>query len=131
MAAHLSERLRSRLGVLAPAFARVAVLAAVAIAVGFAFGAKAGLWVAVVLIGAALLDCGLCAALVANQTLVTAVDPSSRSRSNTVFAMHLWGGNAMGAFVASVAFTRSGWLAVCVIGFVAAGGALVAQLRAR
>lgn len=109
----------------------VVIAGASLVMIAFGLFGLAGLWVAAVFVGAALLDCGLRAALVANQTLVTAVDPSSRSRSNTVFAMHLWGGNAMGAFVASVAFTRSGWLAVCVIGFVAAGGALVAQLRAR
>jgi len=44
----MSERSRSRLAVLAPAFARVGVLLAAAAIVGFVFGMKAGLWVAVV-----------------------------------------------------------------------------------
>jgi predicted MFS family arabinose efflux permease len=51
-------------------------------------------WVAAIVAVAILLDCGLRAAMVANQTLVTSVDPKARSRLNTVFASHVWGGNA-------------------------------------
>ena len=76
-----------------------------------------------VVMGAALLDCGLRAAMVANQTVVTGVDPTARSRLNTVFQAHLWGGNAAGAILASTVLTHGGWLAVCAISF---GAALLA-----
>jgi predicted MFS family arabinose efflux permease len=73
-----------------------------------------------VVAGAALLDCGLRAAMVANQTLVTGVDPRARSRLNTVFQSHMWGGNAAGAALASAVLTHAGWLAVCGISLCAA-----------
>jgi len=89
-----------------------------------AFGATT---IVAVIAGAALLDCGLRAAMVANQTLVTSVDPQARSRLNTLFQAHMWGGNAVGAVIASTALTRAGWLAVCAIAFGAATLAVVVQ----
>ncbi len=93
----------------------------------FAFGLW---WPAALAVGAALLDCGLRAAMVSNQTVVNSLAPDARSRSNTVFGLAVWSGNALGAFVASTALARSGWLAVCAISAVSAAGALVVQLLA-
>lgn len=84
--------------------------------------------IAAVLVGAALLDCGLRAAMVANQTLVTSVDPQARSRLNTLFQAHMWGGNAVGAVLASTALTHAGWWSVCAI---ALGGAMLAMIVQR
>ena len=56
--------------------------------------------------------------------------PDARSRFNTIFAAHVWGGNATGALLATVALAHAGWLAVCAIGFVAASCGLVLQRRA-
>jgi predicted MFS family arabinose efflux permease len=89
-----------------------------------AFGVKT---IVAVIAGAALLDCGLRAAMVATQTLVTSVDPQARRRLNTLFQAHMWGGNAVGAVVASVALTRAGWWAVCAIAVAAAALALLLQ----
>ena len=94
----------------------------------FAF---APLWVGAVIAGAVLLDCGLRSALVANQTLITSVAPEARSRFNTVFGAHIWGGNAFGAFLASTALAHSGWLAVCAIAMSASCVALLVQWRSR
>ena len=80
-------------------------------------------WIGAVIVGAAVMDCGLRGAIVANQTLVAGVDAEARNRSNTIFGAHNWGGNTMGAFLASMALAYSGWITVCVIFF---GGALVA-----
>lgn len=68
-----------------------------------------------VVAGAILLDCGLRTAMVANQTLVNVSVPDSRARANTIFGMHVWCGNAVGALLASTAFALHGWLAVCAI----------------
>ena len=95
----------------------------------FAVFALGQWWVAALALGAALLDCGLRAAMVANQTLVTSADATARSRFNTVFAAHIWGGNALGAFLATTALTRVGWLAVCVLAFASATLALLMQWR--
>jgi predicted MFS family arabinose efflux permease len=93
----------------------------------FAVFALGQWWVAALALGAALLDCGLRAAMVANQTLVTSVDATARSRFNTVFAAHIWGGNALGAVLATTALTRAGWLAVCALAFASATLALLLQ----
>lgn len=93
--------------------------------------ALASLSVAAVIVGAVLLDSGLRSALVANQTLITSVAPDARSRFNTVFAAHIWGGNATGAFLASTALAHHGWLAVCAIAVSASSLALFLHWRTR
>lgn len=87
-------------------------------------------WVPAIALGAVLLDCGLRAAMVPNQTLVNTLAPDARSRSNTVFGISVWSGNAAGAFVASSALAHGGWLAVCAIAALSASAALVVQLHA-
>lgn len=94
----------------------------------FAF---APLWVGAVIAGAMLLDSGLRSAMVANQTRITAVAPDARSRFNTVFGAHIWGGNAVGAFLASTALAHWGWTAVCAIAVSASCLALLLQWRTR
>ena len=94
----------------------------------FAFAPVA---ISAVVAGAILLDCGLRSAMVANQTLVNSVVPDARSRFNTVFGSHVWGGNAAGAFLASTALAHLGWLAVCAIAASASFLALGLQWRAR
>jgi predicted MFS family arabinose efflux permease len=86
--------------------------------------------IAIVVIGAMLLDCGLRAAMVANQTLVNAAVPESRARANTLFGAHVWAGNACGAFLASTAYAQFGWVAVCAICVAASGLALVIHRNA-
>ncbi len=88
------------------------------------------LTIVALVVGAILMDCGLRAALVANQALVTGADPDTRSRANSLLAAHVWGGNALGAFAASSAFAAFGWLGVSAVGAVAALGALALQARA-
>ncbi len=85
-------------------------------------------WPAALAVGAAILDCGLRATLVANQTTVNSLAPDARSRSNTVFGISVWSGNALGAFIASLALAQAGWLAVCAISALAAASALAVQL---
>ncbi len=96
--------------------------------VTFGFGVVT---VVAVVLGAVLLDCGLRAAMVANQALVTGADPDARSRSNTVFVVHVWGGNTAGAFVATLAWAYAGWPGVCASGLLASLGALAVYLRGR
>lgn len=97
---------------------------AVMIAAWLVFGFAATSIVFVVL-GAILLDCGLRTSMVANQTLVNAAAPDSRARANTIFGMHVWCGNAVGAYLTSIAFAWYGWLAVCAIAMTASVLALL------
>jgi predicted MFS family arabinose efflux permease len=88
-----------------------------------------GVWsVAAVVIGAFLLDSGLRAAMVANQTLINSAAPDSRARANTLFGFHAWGGNAVGAFLTSWTFAHFGWLAVCGVAMTAMVFALLIHL---
>lgn len=91
---------------------------AVMISAWLVFG-FAGASIAFVVLGAILLDCGLRTSMVANQTLVNAAAPDSRARANTIFGMHVWCGNAVGAYLTSIAFAWYGWLAVCAIAMTA------------
>ena len=93
-----------------------------------AFG-FAALSLGAVIAGAMLMDFGLRAAMVANQTLVNTAVPEARSRGNTIFGGFVWSGNAAGAFLASMALAHFGWPAVCAIALTASGAALAVQLR--
>jgi predicted MFS family arabinose efflux permease len=89
-----------------------------------------GVWTIVaIVVGAMLLDIGLRAAMVANQTLINSAVPDARSRSNTVFALHVWSGNAIGAYLTSWAFATYGWHAVCGVAMTATVIALFVHLR--
>ena len=93
------------------------------IAMGFGAWAIAG-----VVVGAILLDCGLRVAMVANQTLINTAVPDSRARANTLFGVHVWTGNAVGAYLTSWAFAEFGWLAVCGVTIAATVAALLIHL---
>jgi predicted MFS family arabinose efflux permease len=84
-------------------------------------------WLLAVVLGAMLLDFGLRAAMVANQTLVNSIQPDARSRFNTIFGLAVWSGNATGAALASLAFREWGWSAVCALSLSASVIALLLQ----
>ena len=125
LVARPAGRWTDRVGVKPVVLAGIVSMLAAWIAMGF------GAWtIAAVVIGAMLLDCGLRAAMVANQTLINSVVPDSRARSNTLFGVHVWTGNAVGAFLTSWAFAQAGWLAVCGVAMAATALALLIHLRA-
>ncbi|HYH43044.1 MAG TPA: MFS transporter [Burkholderiales bacterium] len=103
----------------------VGICSMIAAWVAMAFGDWS---IVAIVIGAALLDIGLRAAMVANQTLINSAVPDSRGRSNTVFALHVWTGNSVGAFLASWSFANYGWLAVCGVAMTAIVIALLLHL---
>jgi predicted MFS family arabinose efflux permease len=89
-----------------------------------------GVWtIAAIVVGAMLLDIGLRAAMVANQTLINSAVPDSRSRTNTLFGLHVWTGNAVGAFLMSWTFATYGWIAVCGVALTASILALLMHLH--
>jgi MFS family permease len=108
------------------------VIAAVCLVIA-AYFAYALVWwsVAAIVAAAALLDSGIRSAAVANQTLITNLDPAARSRSNTVFTAHTFGGYSVGAFTATLAWVHAGWPGVCLAGLSFAVIALGVQLRGR
>ncbi len=107
-------RWMDRAGFMPVVLAGVYAMLAAWITMGF------GVWsIVAVVIGAILLDCGLRTAMVANQTMVNTEVPDSRSRANTLFGLHVWSGNAVGAFLMSWMFAQFGWLAVCGVALTA------------
>ena len=123
LVARPAGRWTDRSGVMPVVLASICSMLAAWIAMG------AGLWfLAAAVLGAILLDCGLRAAMVANQTLVNSAVPESRARGNTLFGLHVWSGNAVGAGLASWAFAHSGWLAVCGVAMTATILALLVHL---
>ena len=83
----------------------------------------------IIILGAVLLDFGLRGAMVANQTLINTIAPDARSRASTVFGAHVWGGNAIGAFLVSTALAFSGWGLACSLALASAACALLLQLK--
>jgi MFS family permease len=123
LVARPAGRWTDRAGVMPVVLAGILSMLAAWIAMGF------GVWsIAAVVVGAVLLDCGLRAAMVANQTLVNSAVPDSRARANTLFGLHVWSGNAVGAFLMSWTFAHFGWLAVCGVAMAAIAIALLIHL---
>jgi predicted MFS family arabinose efflux permease len=91
------------------------------------FGLFQSSWVAIVA-GILLMDIGVQAAMISNQSRVYALDASAPSRLNTVYMTTMFVGGAVGAVVGSQAFARFGWTGVCVMGVVCAACALAVEL---
>lgn len=80
--------------------------------------------IVVVLVAVVLLDVGVQATNVLNQTRLFAIDPAARSRLNTAFVTGNFIGGAIGSALASVLWNVGGWTAVTVGGAVLVGFAL-------
>lgn len=77
-----------------------------------------GVWSSLIMlvIGVIILDFGIQSALVSNQHIVYALDQNARSRLNTVFMTAMFLGGAAGAALASIAWSKAGWMGVCILG---------------
>ena len=75
--------------------------------------------------GVIVLDIGVQAALVANQTRAFAVDPSAQGRINSLYMTATFIGGAVGVAVSGWLMQRFGWTGVAVFG---AGLGLLAGL---
>jgi predicted MFS family arabinose efflux permease len=87
--------------------------------------------VAGLIVGLVLLDLGVQAAQVANQSIIYALQPDARGRLNTVFMTGMFAGGALGSGLAGLGWTLAGWPAVCAVGLAMAAGSLAMHLRGR
>ena len=71
------------------------------------------LHIAALAFGVVLLDAGAQIAQLGNQTRIFGLQPSARSRLNTVYMTMYFGGAAVGSALATVAWTHWGWNGVC------------------
>ncbi len=98
----------------APARLNVAALltAALAFAV-FLFGARSLVAIGV---GVVLLDLGVQANLLTNQTVIYGLNAELRSRLNAVYMVIYFAGGALGTVASAAAWSYRGWPAVCITG---------------
>lgn len=75
-------------------------------------------------IGVVVLDVGVQAGQIANQSRIYGLKPEARSRINTIYMTAYFLGGALGSAAATVVWAHFGWLGVCVagIGFAAIAG---------
>ncbi|MET4076005.1 MFS transporter [Hymenobacter sp. UYCo722] len=82
--------------------------------------------------GVILLDVGVQAAHISNQTTVFSLVPEARSRLNTVYMTGYFTGGSLGSVAGGVAWTHFGWTGVCVLGAGLSGAAyLVSRFYGR
>lgn len=75
-----------------------------------------------------LLDLGMQVSHVTSMSSILAIDPTSRSRLNTVYMVTRFAGGALGTLAGGVAWAQGGWPAVCLVGALMALLALAINL---
>lgn len=126
LVAPLAGRMADRRG---PSFL---VMAGAATA-GIAF-VPMGLWpdsLTALVAGVLVMDVGLQACMISNQTRVYALDAAARSRINTVYMTIMFVGGALGSFLGAWAWAHWGWAGVCVLGGVLGIAAAAIEAAAR
>jgi len=70
------------------------------------------------IIGVILLDMGVQATHISNQSIIFALIPEARNRINTVYMVSYFIGGALGTFFASLVWKKYEWNGVCAIGVI-------------
>lgn len=109
----------------------VVSLCIVLVAVSFVIFALSGSSLVGLVIGVIVLDVGVQAAQISNQSRIYALKPEARSRVNTVYMVVYFIGGAVGSAVASLAWHAFGWVGVCIAGLAATGLAGLSHSRSR
>ncbi|WP_186231530.1 MFS transporter [Burkholderia gladioli] len=86
------------------------------VAISFAIFAVSARSLAGLVIGVIVLDVGVQAAQISNQSRIYALKPEARSRVNTVYMVCYFIGGAIGSSAGVEAWHAGGWLAVSVVG---------------
>jgi predicted MFS family arabinose efflux permease len=101
------------------------------VAVSFVIFALSGRSITGLVIGVIVLDIGVQAAQISNQSRIYALKPEARSRVNTVYMVVYFICGALGSVVASLAWHAFGWVGVCLAGLLATGLAGLSHSRSR
>ncbi|HSV14277.1 MAG TPA: MFS transporter [Tepidisphaeraceae bacterium] len=107
IAGRLADRHGPRLVI---GFAIAVTLAAFAVFLGF------DLHIAGLIAGVIVLDLGVQAAQVCNQSRIFALAPGAQGRANTVYMIVYFTGGALGSFLAATAWQHWHWPGVCGVG---------------
>lgn len=110
--------------------------AAVVVSIGAALVLLAflifGLWQGSIIglvVGVLVLDLAVQSSQVANQARVYTLDPTARSRLNTVFMATMLAGGAVGAGIGGAAYAAWGWTGTCAFGAISAALALLVSRK--
>jgi predicted MFS family arabinose efflux permease len=79
------------------------------------------------IIGVIVLDMGVQATHISNQSIIFGLIPEARNRLNTVYMVCYFIGGASGTFLASLVWKTYQWTGVCAIGVTLAAIALAAH----
>lgn len=111
----------------------VITLSIALIALAFVIFAFSGKSLVGLVIGVVVLDIGVQAAQISNQSRIYALRPEARSRVNTVYMVAYFIGGATGSAVGAAMWHAFGWIGVCVAGlaFTALAGWIHASTRPR
>jgi predicted MFS family arabinose efflux permease len=82
----------------------------------FVVFAAAGTQIWGLVLGVVLLDLGVQACHVANQTRIYPLMPEARSRLNTVYMVSYFLGGSLGSALGAYGWSRAGWMGVCAAG---------------
>jgi MFS family permease len=109
---------------------RINVAGLATVMVGFAVFWLAGRSLVLLGVGVVLLDAGVQASHLANQTIVFGLAPELRNRVNAVYMVVYFVGGALGTLAAALVFPRWGWTGVCGLGVLFAAGGIAPVVRA-
>ncbi len=76
-------------------------------------------------IGVIVLDAGVQATHISNQSVIYALKPEARNRINTVYMVSYFTGGSLGTFITSIAWSYYQWSGVCLVGIGLSSLALV------
>ena len=112
-----------------PRPSRINVVALLAIAAGYALFFSFSRSLVGIGVGVVLLDAGVQASHLTNQTVVFGMNPAERNRLNALYMLSYFAGGGLGTFVAAQAWSRGGWPYVCAAGAALALGAMLPLWR--
>ena len=118
-AGHLTDRYGARSTILAALLATLA---------SFVVMAAFGKTLAGLIMGVLLMDLGVQAGHVANQTRIYSLDPGARGRLNTVYMFLYFVGGSLGSYFGALAWVHWGWSGVCGLAILVLAGALGSYL---
>lgn len=104
-------------------------LAIALIAASFAIFALSGASLIGLVIGVIVLDVGVQAAQISNQSRIYALKPDARSRVNTVFMVCYFIGGAIGSSAGVAAWRATSWLGMCAVGLLFSIVAAIVHFR--
>ncbi|CAG4892874.1 MFS transporter [Paraburkholderia saeva] len=99
------------------------------VALSFVIFGVSGASIAGLVVGVIVLDIGVQAAQISNQSRIYALKPEARSRVNTVYMVCYFIGGAAGSAIGGLAWHAFGWVGVSIAGFLCAGLAAWNHLR--